>query len=66
MPLGALGMAIMLGWTRKGFLDDEVQNGSNFKTKGFVYFCLKYVDPIICAILLIVSMDGFFDFTDLF
>lgn len=66
MPLGALGMAIMLGWTRKGFLDDEVLNGSNFKTKGFVYFCLKYVDPIICAILLVVSLDGFFDFTDLF
>ncbi len=66
MPLGALGMAIMLGWTRKGFLDDEVLSGSNFKTKGFVYFCLKYVDPIICAILLIVSLDGFFDFTDLF
>lgn len=66
MPIGALGMAIMLGWTRKGFLDDEVQQGSNFKTKGFVYFCLKYLDPIICAILLVVSLDGFFDFTDLF
>ncbi|MGN0659410.1 MAG: sodium-dependent transporter [Emergencia sp.] len=66
MPLGALGMAILLGWVRKGFLDDEVAQGSDFKTKKFVYFCLKYVDPIICAILLVVSLNGFFGFTTLF
>ncbi|MBR5488413.1 MAG: hypothetical protein IKV72_01815, partial [Firmicutes bacterium] len=66
MPLGALGMAIMLGWTRKNYLDDEVLQGSNFKTKPFVDVCLKYIDPIICFILLIVSLDGFFDFTTLF
>ena len=66
MPLGALGMAVMLGWTRKNYLDDEVLQGSNFKTKAFVDVCLKYIDPVICAILLIVSLDGFFDFTTLF
>jgi len=66
MPLGALGMAVMLGWTRKNYLDDEVLQGSNFKTKAFVDVCLKYIDPVICAILLIVSLDGFFNFTTLF
>ena len=66
MPLGALGMAVMLGWTRKNYLDDEVLQGSDFKTKPFVDVCLKYIDPIICFILLIVSLDGFFDFTTLF
>ena len=66
MPLGALGMAIMLGWTRRNYLDDEVIQGSEFKTKKFVDICLRYIDPVICAILLIVSLDGFFNFTDLF
>lgn len=66
MPIGATGMAIMLGWTRIHFLDEEVQSGSSFASKGFVHFCLKYVDPIICAILLIVSLNGFFGFTTLF
>ena len=66
MPIGATGMAIMLGWTRLKFLDEEVAEGSNFKTKGFVHFCLKYVDPIICGILIIVSLNGFLGFTTLF
>ena len=66
MPIGATGMAIMLGWTRLRFLDEEVAEGSDFKTKGFVHFCLKWLDPIICGILIIVSLDGFFNFTDLF
>ena len=66
MPLGAFGMAILLGWVRKGFLDDEILQGSEFKTKGFVHFCLKWVDPIFCAILLVVSLNGFFHFTTLF
>ena len=66
MPIGATGMAIMLGWTRLRFLDEEVAEGSDFKTRAFVHFCLKWLDPIICGILIIVSLDGFFNFTDLF
>ena len=66
MPLGSLGMAILLGWVRKNYLDDEVLQGSEYKTKAFVDVCLKYIDPVICFILLIVSLDGFFNFTELF
>jgi len=66
MPIGATGMALMLGWTRIHFLDEEVEQGSNFASKGFVHFCLKWLDPIICAILIIVSLNGFLGFTDLF
>lgn len=66
MPIGATGMAFMLGWTRIHFLDEEVEQGSNFASKGFVHFCLKWLDPIICAILIIVSLNGFLGFTDLF
>lgn len=66
MPIGATGMAILLGWTRIHYLDEEVEQGSTFKSKGFVHFCLKWLDPIICAILIIVSLDGFLNFTDLF
>jgi len=66
MPIGATGMAIMLGWTRLKFLDEEVSSGSSFATKGFVHFCLKYLDPIICFILIIVSLNSFIGFTTLF
>ena len=67
MPLGGLLMAIMFGWTRRHYIDDEVElNGNTFKSKGFVDFCFRWVGPIFMILLLIVQLNSFFKFTTLF
>lgn len=66
MPLGALFMAIMLGWTRRGYLDDEILQGSSYKSKGFANFCWRWVIPVLLVGLLLVQMNSFLGFTDLF
>lgn len=66
MPIGGLLMAIMLGWTRRHYIDDEIELSGKFKSKGFVDICFRYVGPVFMAFILIVQLDSFFDFTDLF
>ena len=66
MPLGALFMAIMLGWTRRGYLDDEILSGSTYKTKAFCDFCWRYLIPILLIGLLLVQLNSFLGFTTLF
>lgn len=66
MPLGALFMAIMLGWTRRGYLDDEILSGSSYKTKAFCDFCWRYLIPILLIGLLLVQLNSFLGFTTLF
>ena len=34
MPLGGLLMAIMLGWTRKNYITDEVRLGGDYRSQG--------------------------------
>lgn len=65
MPLGAFLMAIMLGWFKRGYLDDEITQGGSYKTKAFCNFCWRWVMPILLFGLLIVQLDSFFDFTTL-
>ncbi len=67
MPLGGLLMAIMFGWTRRHWIDDEVEaEGNTFKSKAFVDFCFRWVGPIFMGLLLIVQINAFFHFTKLF
>lgn len=66
MPLGGLLMAIMLGWTRKNYITDEVRLGSSYRSQGFVNLCYKYIAPIFMFLLLLVQVDSFIDFTDIF
>lgn len=66
MPLGGLLMAIMFGWTRRGYLDDEVQLSSSYASKKFVDFCFRYIGPVFMTFILIVQLNSFFGFTDLF
>lgn len=60
MPLGAFCMAIMLGWLRPDYIDDEVKLGSNFKSRGFVKVCLKWIAPFFMIFIMIGQLDGFF------
>lgn len=64
MPLGAFFMAIMLGWTRQSYLDDEILQGSSYKSKAFCNFCWKWIIPVLLTGLLLVQLNLFFHFTD--
>lgn len=67
MPLGALFMSIIFGWTRRGYLDDEVElNGHAYKSKAFCNFCFRWLIPPLMFGLLLVQLNSFFGFTTLF
>ncbi len=60
MPLGGFLMAILFGWVRYGYLDDEVKLTSDYKTGAFVNFCFKWICPIVMAFILFVQITSFF------
>lgn len=60
MPLTGLIMAIILGWIAPHSLDDEIENGSKFKTKKFYQFCLKYIGPLFMLMILYGQISDFF------
>ena len=60
MPLGGLLMAIMLGWTRYGWLDSEIELSSPYRTKGFVNTCMKWIVPVFMAFIVFVQVSSFF------
>ena len=65
MPLGALFMAIMIGWEIKPrFFEDEIKTGSNAGSglMGFWGFCMKFIVPPAMVWVLIVQLNGFFGF----
>lgn len=66
MPLGGLLMAIMFGWTRRGYIDDEIELNGPFKSKKFVDVCFRWIGPVFMIFILIVQLDSFFNFTDKF
>jgi len=60
MPLGGLLMAFMLGWSRRGYLNDEVIQDSSFKTKKFVDLCYRWIAPVFMLMILFVQFSSFF------
>lgn len=63
MPLGAMMMAIMIGWELKpSFFHDEIHSGYSGKIDGFWGFCLKFIVPIAMFFILLVQLDSFFSF----
>lgn len=65
MPLGCLIMTIVLGWTRKNYIDDEIASSSPYKTRRFINICLRYIAPVFMSLLVIVQLNSFFGFTTL-
>jgi len=59
MPLTGLIMAILIGWVVPHYVDDEIQKGSNFKSKGFFDFCIKYLGPIFMAMIVYGQITSF-------
>ena len=62
MPVGALIMALMIGWELKPkFFADEIKQGSDGKVIGFWGMCMKFIVPIVMVFVLLVQISGFFD-----
>lgn len=60
MPLGGLLMAILLGWSRRGYLDDEIRIGSSYKSKWFVDICWRYIAPVFMLFILVYQFSSYF------
>ncbi len=61
MPLGALLMALMVGWEIKPkTLLDELHIGGTDKLDGFFTFCIKFVVPVGMLLILVGQIDTFF------
>ncbi len=59
MPLSGLIMAIMLGWVIPHYVDDEIAEGSNFKSKGIYDFSIKWIGPIFMAMIVYGQVTSF-------
>ena len=63
MPIGALIMALMIGWELKPkFFEDEIKLGSDGKVIGFWGICMKFIVPIVMLFVLLAQLDAFFNF----
>lgn len=60
MPLGALIMSIIFGWIKPDYLFSEIESSSNFSLKGFYKFAIKYIAPVMMALILLGQIDTFF------
>lgn len=59
MPLTGLIMAILIGWVVPGYIDDEVEKGSQFKSKKFYNFCIKWAGPLFMAMIVYGQIKSF-------
>lgn len=61
MPLGALIMAVIFGWIRPGYTDDEIAlDSGGFRLKNYFHFCIKWIVPPIMVLVLLGQIDTFF------
>ncbi len=61
MPLGALLTAIVFGWIKNDWLDDEIErDGRKFWMKGFWNICIKVIAPLMMFLVLIGQINNFF------
>lgn len=59
MPLTGLIMAILIGWVVPNYIDDEVEKGCQFKSRGFYNFCIKYLGPLFMAMIVYGQFKSF-------
>lgn len=61
MPLGALITAVIFGWIKTGYLDDEITHGGKgFGIRKYYYFCLRFICPPILLLVLLGQINTFF------
>lgn len=61
MPIGAFLTTIFFGWIDKDVLPNEITNGSNFKTKNFYMFCIRWIAPVFTFFVLLGQINTFFE-----
>ena len=63
MPLGALLMALIIGWSLKTTaIKDEIESSPNVLMKGYQFWdiCYKFIVPVGMAFVLMGQLDDFF------
>ena len=60
MPLTGLILAIIIGWLRPNYIDDEVESSSGFTSKKFFKFCIKWIGPIFMLMIIYGQLTTFF------
>ncbi len=61
MPIGALLAAILFGWIRPGYLNDEITLGSRSNSLlRYFDFCIKWIVPPIMILVLLGQISAFF------
>ena len=60
MPLTGLILSILLGWVAPHYIDDEVEKGSSFKSKGLYNFCIKFIGPVFMVLIVYSQITAFF------
>ena len=62
MPLGSLAMSIIIGWVfgSKMIKEEATCSGHVYKGEKFYNICLKYIVPVIMAIVLYAQIQTFF------
>ena len=62
MPIGAMLMALMIGWELKPeFALKEIHNGNNAGWfTSFYTVCMKYLVPVIMAFVFVGQLESFF------
>lgn len=61
MPLGALITAIIFGWIKPDYLDDEIiHGGREFKMKKYFHYSIKFIAPPVLLLVLLGQLDTFF------
>ncbi len=61
LPLGSLILALILGWFRPHYIDDEIErNGELFALKNVWQFCIRFIVPPIMVFILLGQISAFF------
>lgn len=60
MPIGAFMTSIFFGWIDREILPKEIGESSEFKTKNFYRFCIKWLAPIFTFFILLGQINTFF------
>lgn len=60
MPLGGFFLAVILGWFKPTYIDDEVRISSSYRSKPFVSICMRFLAPAFMIFILVGQIDSFF------
>lgn len=61
MPIGALFAALLFGWIKRGYLDDEISlNSKHTGMRKYFDFCIRWIVPPVMVMVLLGQISAFF------